>query len=203
MEEIDIFNQLNHIEDNVQMSLFFEDEKERAEQIAKHLAWMKSIRHERPSTATPYKAGIYIRYFNQTKYEDYLHYHKKQFSDVMALCPIWELVDFYVDEGNNAPNMESAPEWCRLLNDCFAGKVDLIITQKVSNISRKAHELTLCARLLASQRHPIGIYFISEDLFTLAGYYLDDMRDPAFFPSPDWKILPDEDLLEKLEALYE
>ena len=26
----------------------------------------------------------------------------------MALCPNWELVDFYIDEGATAPNMESA-----------------------------------------------------------------------------------------------
>lgn len=87
--------------------------------------------------------------------------------------------------------MESAPQWGRLLQDCVEGKVDLIITQKISNISKKSCELDLCARLLAQQNPPIGIYFISEDIFTLASYYLEDMRDIRFLPSPDWKLLTD------------
>ena len=121
-----------------------------------------------------------IRYFNQTKYENYLDFHIKQFEETMALCVNWELVGFYIDEGSTPPNMESAPEWCRLLDDCMSGKVDLIITQKVSNVSKKSHEISLCARLLAQQEHPVGIYFISEDIFTLASYYLEDMKDPYF-----------------------
>ena len=161
--------------------------------FAEHRSWLRSIRHERPQPSIPYKVGIYIRYFNQTKYDNYLSYHKKQFTDTVALCPNWTLVDFYIDEGSTAPNIESAPELRRLIEDCFDGKVDLIITQKVSNMSKKTAEITLLSRILAAQKHPVGIYFISEDIFTLASYYQDDLRDPEFFPTPDWKTLPDED----------
>ncbi len=101
--------------------------------------------------------SIYIRYFNQTKYEDYLSYHKKQFNDTIALCPKWELVDFYIDEGATAPHMESAKEWSRLLQDCMDGKVNLIITQKIGNVSRDMQELTICSRLLATQNPPMRI----------------------------------------------
>ena len=73
------------------------------------------------------------------------------------------------------------------------GKVNLIITQKIGNVSRDMQELTICSRLLATQNPPIGIYFISEDIFTLASYYTRDLRDTKFFPSEDWKILPDEE----------
>ena len=138
------------------------------------------------------KLVVYIRFFNQTKYDNYLDHHKKQFVDTLKLCPNWEFVGFYVDVGQSAPNMETAPEWSRLLNDCIEKRIDLIITQKISNVSRKMYEIAICARLLAQQKPPIGIYFISEDLFTLASYYLEDMRDPFFLPSPDWQILPDE-----------
>jgi len=181
MNELEIYNKLSEIA-TPQFSLTFGDESEKAMKLAEHKAWLQSIRHERPNTAVPYKVGIYIRYFNQTKYDNYLAYHKKDFADTIALCPNWTLVDFYVDEGQSAPNMENAPNWRRLLNDAMEGKVDLIITQKVSNVSRKIHEITLCSRLLAAQEHPIGIYFISEDLFTLASYYRNDLRDIEFLP---------------------
>lgn len=78
--------------------------------------------------------------------------------------------------------MENAEDWSRLLDDCMTGKVDLIITQKISNVSKKISEVTWCARLLASLEKPVGIYFVSEDVFTLASYYMQDLRDTVFLP---------------------
>ncbi len=169
-----------------------EQETVQQTQIAEHRAWLKSIKHERPLPKRHFKVAVYIRYFNQTKHENYLSYHKQQFMDTISLCPNWEFMGFYVDEGATAPNMESAKEWTRLLQDCFDGKVNLIITQKVSNVSKKQSEITFCARILAAMN--IGIYFISEDIFTLASYYQEDLRDSFFYPSPDWQPLPDDAL---------
>lgn len=193
MNEMEIFNKMSEIAEPPQFSVIFDDDSEQARKIAGHKEWLQRIRHERPSTEVPYKVGIYIRYFNQTKYEDYLSYHKKQFTDTVALCPNWTLIDFYIDEGSSPPNMESAPEWGRLLNDCFDDKIDLIITQKVSNVSKRAYEITLCSRLLAAKEHPTGIYFISEDIFTLASYYRDDLKDTYFLPVPDGQALSDDE----------
>lgn len=192
MNGIEIYNKMNEITEAPQFSVIFEEDTEHTRKIAAHKEWLQRIRHERPSTETPYKVGIYIRYFNQTKYEDYLSYHKQQFADTVGLCPNWTLVDFYIDEGSSAPNMETSPEWGRLLDDCFDDKVDLIITQKVSNISKRVYEITLCARLLAAKEHPAGIYFISEDIFTLASYYREDLKDTYFLPDSDGQALPDD-----------
>lgn len=191
MEELEVFNKLEEIHAVTEYRDLFGDDTEKAKQIAAHKAWLQSIRRERPSTGHHFKVGIYIRYFNQTKYDNYLAYHKKQFTDSVALCPKWELVDFYIDNGASTPYMENSSEWSRLLQDCMDGKVDLIITQKVSNVSKVPGEIAFCARMLAAQPHPIGIYFISEDIFTLASYYLEDLRDMEFMPSPDWKVLPE------------
>ena len=191
MDELDIYEKLSEIS-TPQFSLTFGDESERAIKIAEHKTWLQSIRHERPNTSVPYKVGIYIRFFNQTKYDNYLAYHKKEFLDTIGLCPNWELVDFYIDEGQSAPNMETAKEWSRLLCDAMDGKVNLIITQKISNVSKKIHEVTFCSRILAGQKPPIGIYFISEDIFTLASYYQNDLHDTQFLPS-GMELLPDSD----------
>lgn len=198
MEELDIFKRMTEIAAEPQYSLVFGEDNERAALLAQHKAWLQTIRRERPSTGRHFKIGVYIRFFNQTKYDNYLAHHKKQFIDTIALCPNWELVDIYVDEGQSAPNMESAPAWSRLLEDCMDGKVDLIITQKVSNVSRKMYEIAFVARMLATQQHPIGIYFVSEDLFTLASYYQEDLRNTSFLPYIGWKVLPDEGILEAL-----
>ena len=191
MDEMEVFTKLEEINAVTQYGELFGEDIDKAKQIAAHKSWLQSIRHERPSVTHPFRVGVYIRYFNQTKYDNYLSYHKKQFLDSVALCPKWEFVDFYVDNGASTPYMENAPEWCRLLEDCMAGKVDLIITQKVSNVSKAPEEISFCARMLAAQPHPVGIYFISEDIFTLASYYLTDLRDMEFMPTPDWKVLQD------------
>ena len=167
------------------------------EKLAKHQLWMNSMPHEYPMPYTPYKIGEYIRYYNQTRYENYLEKHLQQYMDDIALCPQWTLVDFYVDEGQTAPHMEYSKEWCRLLEDCFTGRVDLIVTQKISNVSSDWHEMAFVARMLAAQEHPIGIYFISEDIFTLASYYQSDLRDEGLFPA-GWQMLPPDELDEPM-----
>ena len=197
MSEVDIYQKLTEIEEAPRFSMIFGDSSDRSDKISEHRLWLQSIRKEHPLPATPYRVGFYIRYFNQTKYENYLDYHIKNFEDTLALCPKWTLVDFYIDEGATAPNMESAPEWCRLLDDCFDGKVDLIITQKVSNVSKKSQEITFVSRLLASLDKPVGIYFISEDIFTLASYYKADIQDKDSLPE-GFQVLPEPNVRGEL-----
>ena len=163
--------------------------------LAQHRLWLATIQHEYPMPYIPYRIGVYIRFFNQTQYSDevYLSKHKQWFLDDIALCPRWTLVDFYIDYGSRAPHMESSKEWCRLLEDCLSGRVNLIVTQKAGNISDDPQELTLISRLLATQKPPVAIYFISEDIFTLASYYREDMTDRDMLPE-EWQVLPDDEL---------
>lgn len=181
-DEISVFDKLMLAGDFSSLSPETDSESRK---IAKHKEWLNKIRRERPNPNTPYRIGVYIRYFNQTKYEDYLSKHKNLFEDSIALCPRWNLVEFYIDNGQTPPYMESAPEWSRLVNDCTEGKINLIITQKISNVSRNMQELIFCSRMLAALEEPVGIYFISEDIFTLSSYYMDDLHDEQFLPSPE------------------
>ena len=168
MEEIDIHAKLAQIETAPHFSMIFDGDTERAEMIADHLIWLHSIRRERPLVSRPFKVGIYIRYFNQTRYENYLDFHKKGFIDTLALCPKWDLVDFYIDEGQTAPNMESAPEWCRLLQDCMDGKVDLIITQNEKAAGdhdpfpATCNAATSCRHLFHLRRHFHPCFLLSR-----------------------------------------
>lgn len=199
MDELDFYRQMKLIAGKSPSVEIGAASKSRA--LVEHRAWLRSLRLERPNPGTSYRVGVYIRYFNQTKYENYLDYHVKQFSDTIALCPKWQIVDYYIDEGASAPKMENAPEWSRLIQGCFDGKVDLILTQKISNVSRDPFEISLLSRMLASLKHPVGIYFISEDVFTCASYYMEDLHDTSFFPSPDWELLPDDDDEDEVRML--
>ena len=167
-------------------------EDPRKKRLAKHRLWMDNLQHEYPLPFHPFKIGVYIRYYNQTKHGNYLEKHIQQFSDDIALCKNWTLVDFYIDKGMSAPRMENSKEWCRLLGDCFTGRVDLIVTQKVSSVSNDADELSFIARTLAAQKPPVGIYFISEDIFTLGSYYKHDLLDRHMLPEGIEPLPPDE-----------
>ena len=108
-----------------------------------------------------------------------------------------------IDNGAKAPHMENAREWCRLLEDCFSGRVNLIVTQKTGNVSDEPQELNFISRILANQTPPVGIYFISEDIYTLASYYREDMDDKVLLPD-EWKTLPKDELdMLKLESAAE
>lgn len=187
----------NNVQENEYENVFrrgmLETPKEKL--LAKHRLWLATIQHEYPMPYIPYKIGVYIRFYNQTQYTDevYLSKHKQWFLDDIALCPRWMLVDFYIDIGSRAPHMESSKEWCRLLEDCFAGKVNLIVTQKAGNVSDNPQELTFISRILAAQKHPVGIYFISEDIFTLASYYREDLTDRELLPD-GWQALNEDEL---------
>ena len=167
MSDLTVQNRESEQEVMPSFDFLLERETERNTLLAEHRAWLKEIKRERPLPKTHYRVAVYIRYFNQTRYEDYLSAHKKQFLDTLALCPNWK---FVYDE-----------------------KVDLIITQKASNISKKLSELSFCTRLLAALPKPVGVYFVSEDIYTLASYYQEDLHDPYFLPNPGWKILPDDE----------
>ena len=51
-------------------------EEARRRLLAKHKLWLESLQHEYPSPYAHYRIGVYIRFFNQTKYGNYLLYHK-------------------------------------------------------------------------------------------------------------------------------
>lgn len=96
MEEIDVFKSLRESVDGELAPIVDEREAARLKLIADHKAWLKKIKKEHPSPYQFFKVGVYIRYFNQTKYENYLDNHKMQFIDLIQSCPNWTLVDFYV-----------------------------------------------------------------------------------------------------------
>ena len=77
MEEKKPNTQLSTVNEAPQFSLIFADDSEQMRKIAEHKAWLQRIRHERPNPAHHFKVAVYIRYFNQTKHENYLDYHIK------------------------------------------------------------------------------------------------------------------------------
>lgn len=81
--------------------------------------------------------------------------------------PSWEFAGIYADEGISATSVEKRKEFLRMIEDCKAGKIDLIITKSVSRFARNLVDCISYIRLLKALKPPVGIYFQNDNLNTL------------------------------------
>lgn len=77
----------------------------------------------------------------------------------------WELVGIYADEALTGTKAER-PEFQRMLTDCRAGKIDMIITKSITRFARNTVTLLETAREL--KLLGIDIYFEKENIHTLS-----------------------------------
>ena len=81
--------------------------------------------------------------------------------------PKWELAGIYSDEGVSATSMHKRIDFLRMIEDCYAGKIDFIITKSVSRFTRNTRDCLDVVRQLKLLNPPIGILFETEGLNTL------------------------------------
>lgn len=77
----------------------------------------------------------------------------------------WELVGIYAD-GAMTGTKDNRPEFQRLLGDCRAGKIDLVIAKSITRLARNTVTLLETARELKALN--IDIYFEKENIHTLS-----------------------------------
>lgn len=77
----------------------------------------------------------------------------------------WEFAGIYADEGMTGTR-SNRPEFVRLLEDCRAGKIDMVITKSVTRLARNT--LTLLETTRELKALEIDIYFEKENIHTLS-----------------------------------
>lgn len=117
---------------------------------------------------TPMRVAIYVRVSTDdvrqtTSYE----LQKRYYEDFVKHHPHWTLVKIYADEGISGTMLENRAECMKMLADCRAGKIDLIITKSVSRLARNILVSIGIVRELAELKHPVGVFFESECIFSL------------------------------------
>lgn len=114
------------------------------------------------------RVGIYARVSTEstnqtTSYE----LQKTYYEDMVRRNPNWELVGIYADEGISGTSLNHRDEFMRLIEDCMAGKIDLIVTKSVSRFARNLEDCIHYVKMLTNKRPATGILFESEGLYTL------------------------------------
>ena len=78
---------------------------------------------------------------------------KNHYTDMVSRRPDWDLVEIYADEGISGTSLQHRDAFVRMIADCKAGKVDLIVTKSVSRFARNIIDCIGYVRELKSSAH--------------------------------------------------
>lgn len=92
---------------------------------------------------------------------------KNHYEDMVSRRANWTLVDIYADEGISGTSLQHRDSFLRMINDCQEGKIDLIVTKSVSRFARNIIDCIGYVRQLKASEPPIGVFFETENIFTL------------------------------------
>lgn len=96
-----------------------------------------------------------------SSYENQMRYY----TELITRNPDYEMVDIYADEGISGTNTKKRDDFNRMIADCRAGKIDLIITKSISRFARNTLDCLNYVRELKDLG--IGIIFEKENINTL------------------------------------
>lgn len=114
------------------------------------------------------RVAVYVRVSTdnlgqETSYE----LQKNYYEEFVLKHPNWTLVKIYADKGLSGTSTKHRIELNQMITDCRTGKIDLIITKSVSRFARNTVDCITMVRNLAELRHPVGVFFESECIFSL------------------------------------
>ena len=92
---------------------------------------------------------------------------KKYYEEFVSKHPKWELIHIYADEGISGTSTAHRDAFNQMIADAKAGKIDLIITKNVSRFARNVGDFVTTVRMLAEHNPRIGVFFESENIFSL------------------------------------
>ncbi len=87
---------------------------------------------------------------------------KNHYEDMIKEHQGWELVGIYADEGISGTSLKHRDEFNRMIEDCKAGKIDLIVTKSVSRFARNIVDCIAKVRELANMIPQVGVFFETE-----------------------------------------
>ena len=115
-----------------------------------------------------FRVAVYARVSTDSSdQENSLENQKRYYEALIHTNPNWVYVDMYVDDGISGTSTRNRKGYNRLVEDCLAGKIDLIIVKDVSRLARNMADCQNTVELLLTLDPPVGIYFENNNLNTL------------------------------------
>lgn len=114
------------------------------------------------------RVAIYVRVStDDVRQTTSFELQQKYYEEFVQQHPKWTLVDIYPDEGISGTSLRKRKNFNRMIEDCKAGKIDLIITKSVSRFARNVVDFLGMVRMLADHYPPIGVFFEAENIYSL------------------------------------
>jgi DNA invertase Pin-like site-specific DNA recombinase len=114
------------------------------------------------------RAAAYIRVSTDSlDQENSLKNQWAHYEKMIPSNPLWEYVGIFQDEGISGTSMHNRKGLQRLIAECKAGKIDLIVVKEVSRLARNTRDCLDIAEQLLELEPTVGIFFENNNLNTL------------------------------------
>ena len=115
------------------------------------------------SEEDPLMVAPYCRVSTDSKdqlasYELQCQYYK----EYVSKHPGWRLYDIYADEGISGTSVKKRTDFLRMIDDCKAGKINMVIVKNIARFARNVVDCVATVRMLKALDKPVAVYF--EDI---------------------------------------
>ncbi len=87
------------------------------------------------------------------------------YNEMIGKHPDWELAGIFADDGISGTNTKKRDEFNRMIDECMAGNIDLILTKSISRFARNTLDCLKYIRLLKEKNIPV--IFEKESINTM------------------------------------
>lgn len=91
----------------------------------------------------------------------------QNYTEYINSNPDWVFAGIYADRGISGTSLKHREDFKRMIADCEAGKIDLIVTKAVTRFARNVVDTITTVRMLKSLNPPVGVFFETERINTL------------------------------------
>ncbi|MDR1882290.1 MAG: recombinase family protein [Prevotella sp.] len=113
------------------------------------------------------RVAAYVRVStDSTGQEGSLTLQKEYYENYIRSNPEYEFAGIYEDDGITATSVEKRKGFLKMMDDCKAGKIDLILTKSISRFARNLCDLLYYVNMLNALKPPVEIYFEADRIST-------------------------------------
>ena len=89
----------------------------------------------------------------------------EHYTEFIDRNPEWQLAGIYANDGISGTNTKKREEFNRMIEDCMASKIDMVITKSISRFARNTLDCLKYIRQLKEKN--ISVYFEKENINTM------------------------------------
>ena len=129
---------------------------------------VRKLEREKPAATQLLRVAAYARVSKDTA--ELMHSLSVQvsyYSSLIKSHPGWDYAGVYVDAGISGTRAELRPEFQRMIADCEAGRIDIVLTKSISRFARNTVDLLQTVRRL--KELGVEVWFERENIRTFSG----------------------------------